>query len=91
MERNIQLRDGRILRENRIQDIVIVGGGSINQSEIWTYESAGGSSQKVFVKVRQSHDCRNRSSIHISFYSLLHIQEKGSMNTHIPPLFQWPI
>ena len=53
MERNIQLRDGRILRENDLQDISVVG-GSINQTEIWTYGSKSGSTQKFFVKRNQN-------------------------------------
>ena len=54
MERNIQLRDGRILRENDLQDVSVVGGGSINQTEVWTYESKHGSEQKFFVKRNQN-------------------------------------
>ena len=54
MERNIQLRDGRILRENDLQDISVVGGGSINQTEIWIYGSKNGSTQKSFVKRNQN-------------------------------------
>ena len=54
MERNIQLRDGRILRENDLQDVSVVGGGSINQSEVWTYESKNGATQKFFVKRNQN-------------------------------------
>ena len=46
MERNIQLRDGRILGENDLQEVSVVGGGSINQTEIWTYGSKNGSTQK---------------------------------------------
>ena len=54
MERNIQLRDGRILREKNLQDVTVLGGGSINQSEVWTYESKSGTEQKFFVKRNQN-------------------------------------